>query len=111
MVDVETSAAGKKRRNGTRVPKWRSLKDVCLCDTWKDVSLDPITGAQQTFGKYYKRIFDKFNERKHFREYVAMHMILNQSAMSHRCYIVQAACKKIHGYLEQIHGRTRAARL
>jgi hypothetical protein len=32
-------------------------------DAWKVVSFCPITGANQSTGKYYKRIYDLFNER------------------------------------------------
>jgi hypothetical protein len=48
------------------------------------VSFCPITGTNQSAGKYYKLIYDQFNERKNFGDYAAIHMIQNESAMSHR---------------------------
>jgi hypothetical protein len=41
---------------GTHHSKWKSLEDECLIESWKTVSLDPITGANQTLGKYYASI-------------------------------------------------------
>jgi hypothetical protein len=66
VVDVDTGATTSKRKaatSGGRGTKWKSLEDECLIDAWKAMRLDPITGANQTFGKYYKRILDQFNER------------------------------------------------
>jgi hypothetical protein len=53
-------------------------------DAWKAVSFCPINTANQSASKYYKRIYDQFNERKNFGDYAAMHMIRNELAMSHR---------------------------
>jgi hypothetical protein len=66
VVDVDTGATTSKRKaaaSGGRGTTWKSLEDECLIDAWKAMRLDPITGANQTFGKYYKRILDQFNER------------------------------------------------
>jgi hypothetical protein len=52
----------------THHSKWKALEDDCLIESWKAVSLDPITGANQTLGKYYARILDEFNERRHIGE-------------------------------------------
>jgi hypothetical protein len=41
------------------------------------VSLDPITGANQTLGKYYAWILDEFNERRHIGDYAKVHMNRN----------------------------------
>jgi hypothetical protein len=53
----------KKRTGSTRGPKWNSLEDKFLVDAWKQVSFCPITSANQSDGKYYKRIYDQFNGR------------------------------------------------
>jgi hypothetical protein len=44
-IDVET---GKKIKSkcGIRDPKWKAFERECLAQTWKAVSLDPITGVQ-----------------------------------------------------------------
>jgi hypothetical protein len=66
MVDVDTSATTGKRKAtapGGRGTKWKSLEDECLIDACKAMRLDPIADKNQTFGKYYKRILDQFNDR------------------------------------------------
>jgi hypothetical protein len=54
------------------------LEDECLIDSWKAVSLDPITSANQTLGKYYARIVDEFNKRRHIGDYAQIHMNRNE---------------------------------
>jgi hypothetical protein len=78
------------------------LEDECLIDVWKAVSLDPISGANQTFGKYYKMIVDQFNECHHIGEYRNIQMIQNEGAISHGWGAIKVACKKFHGCLEMI---------
>jgi hypothetical protein len=87
VVNVQTSATTGKRKAssvGCRGPKWNTLEDHCLIYVWKTVSLDPITGANQTSSKYYKRILHQFNEHKRFGEYAKIQIIWNEEAISHR---------------------------
>jgi hypothetical protein len=61
VVDADTGKSLGKRKPrgpaaGTHHSKWKSLEDECLIDSWKAVSLDPITSANQTLGKYYAMI-------------------------------------------------------
>jgi hypothetical protein len=70
VVDTNTGKTLGKRKPrvgtaGTHHSKWKSLEDEYIIESWKAVSLDPITGANQTLGKYYARILDEFNERRH----------------------------------------------
>jgi hypothetical protein len=86
VVDVETSVTTGKRKAtlvGSRGPKWKSLEDECPIDAWKEMSLGPTTGANQTSGKYYNGILDQFNKHQHIREYGKIHMIWNEGAISH----------------------------
>jgi hypothetical protein len=69
---------------GTHLSKWKSLEDKCLIDSWKAVSLDPITGTNQTLSKYYARILDEFNKHHHIGDYAKLHMNRNEGAISHR---------------------------
>jgi hypothetical protein len=111
VVDVETGATTGKRKDaptGCQGPKWKSLEGECLIDVWKSVSLDPITGANQTSGKYYKRIMDKFSERRHFGEYAKIHMIWNKGAISHRWAFIKATCNKFYGCLEMIRNKKQS---
>ena len=100
VVDLDTGNVSKKKGSGSRGPKWKTLEDECLCDAWAAVILDPITGTNQTAGKYYKRIFDQFNERKRYGEYASIFMSCTESALSHRWATIKKGCNKFHGYLE-----------
>jgi hypothetical protein len=68
---------------GTHHSKWKSLEDKCLIDSWKAVSLDPITSTNQTLRKYYARILDEFNVCRHIGDYAKIHMNRNEGAISH----------------------------
>jgi hypothetical protein len=70
VMDTDTDKYIDKRKAwrpavGTHHSKWKYLKDGCLIDSWKAVSLAPIADANQTLGKYYALILDEFNERRH----------------------------------------------
>jgi hypothetical protein len=69
---------------------------------WKQVSFFPITGANQSSDKYYKRILDSFNQKKNYGEYATMHMIRNEGTLSHRWNIIKAVVSKFHGYYAKI---------
>jgi hypothetical protein len=83
----------------------KSLEDECLIDSWKAVSLDPITSANQTLGKYYTRILDEFNEHRHIQDYEMDDMNHNEGAISHRWGPIKTMCNKFHGNLETICNR------
>jgi hypothetical protein len=107
VVDADTGKSIGKRKPwgpavGTHHSKWTSLEDECLIDSWIAVSLDPITGANQTLSKYYTRILDEFNERHHIGDYAKIHMNRNESAISHRWGAIKTICNKFHGHLETI---------
>jgi predicted secreted protein len=58
----------------TEGEKGRHWTSRCLAEAWKSLSLDPITGAEQTSNKYRSRIKNQFNEQKHFNEFKVIHM-------------------------------------
>ncbi|KAK1603139.1 hypothetical protein QYE76_007874 [Lolium multiflorum] len=112
LINAETGASvrrTRKRSAGTHGPRWRSLEDECLIEAWKQVSFCPITGANQTGGKYYKRILDCFNEKKNYGDYATIEMNRNEGVLSHRWNLIKAACNKFHGYYEKIRARKESA--
>jgi hypothetical protein len=94
---------------GTHHSKWKALEDECLIESWKAVSLDPITGANQTLGKYYARI-DEFNEHRHIGENVTIQMNRNEGAISHRWSVIKTICNKFHGNLETVCNRNQSGK-
>jgi hypothetical protein len=115
VVDTDTGKTLGKRKPrvgtaGTHHSKWKSLEDECLIESWKAVSLDPITGANQTHGKYYARILDEFNERRHIGENAMIQMNRNEGAISHRWSVIKTVCNKFHGNLETVRNRKESAK-
>jgi hypothetical protein len=84
------------------------LEDECLIESWKVVSLDPITGANQTLGRYYARILDEFNERRHIGDNVKIPMNRNEGVISHRWSVIKTVCNKFHGNLETVRNRNQS---
>jgi hypothetical protein len=86
------------------------LEDECLIDSWKAMSLDPITGTNQTLGKYYARIRDEFNERCHIGDYAKIPMNRNEGVISYRWATIKTTCNKFYGNLETIHSRNQSGK-
>jgi hypothetical protein len=74
------------------------------------VSLDPITSANQTLGKYYARIRDEFIECLHIGDYAKIHMNRNEGAISHRWSVIKTTCNKFHGNLETMRNRNQSGK-
>jgi hypothetical protein len=74
------------------------------------VSLDPITGANQTLDKYYAQVLDEFNECRHIGDYAKIHMNRNEGAISHRWGAIKTTCNKFHGNLEIILNRKQSGK-
>jgi hypothetical protein len=115
VIDTDTGKTlGKRKPRGyaarTHHSKWKSLEDECLIESWKAVSLDPITGANQTLGKCYTRIRDEFNERHHIGDYAKIHMNRNEGAISDRWSVIKTVCNKFHGNLETMRNRNQSGK-
>jgi hypothetical protein len=88
----------------------KNLEGECIIDSWKAMSFDPIIGTNQTLGKYYARILDVFNERRHIGDYVKIHMNCNEGTISHRWSVIKTTCNKFHGNLETMRNRNQSGK-
>jgi hypothetical protein len=79
-----------KRKGGGSLGKnWSPLEDQYLCDSWKEVSIDAIIGANQCYGSYWNKIRTEFDEHKIVTvEYRSMEMRRNQKVVASRCRII-----------------------
>jgi hypothetical protein len=92
---------------GCRGTKWKILKYMCLCYSWKVVITEPIIGSNQTNGVHWNRIKTEFDERKYTNKECKMHMNCNQNGMQHKWSGIQLWVNKCHNYLETIHEEKR----
>jgi hypothetical protein len=95
---------------GTHHSKWKNLEDECLIESWKAVSLDPITSANQTLGKYYARILGEFNEHLLIGENASIQMNRNDGAISYRWSVIKTVCNKFHGNLQTVRNRNQSGK-
>jgi hypothetical protein len=102
-AEEEVPVAKKKKKIGGRGPKWTSREDECLAEAWKSVCIDPFTGANQSSDAYWLRVKAAYDERRLLDPYFknCCHE-RNDSAMSHRWHIMQHACNKWHGVVEEV---------
>jgi hypothetical protein len=102
---------GRKKRKKNSRPielriKWTGKEEECLTEAWKTVSMNDITGANQNYDTYWKRVKLAFDERKiidpYFNKTV---MIRGEKAMCMHWGIMQATCSRWHGIQEEIEAR------
>ena len=70
---------------------------------WKVVCLDPTTGTNQSIETYWERIKAKFDERKIVDPYFkGIYMQRGAKAMANHWGLIQGACNKWHGIVEEV---------
>jgi hypothetical protein len=105
------TSKGRKKRKKNSPPtepriKWTSKEEECLAETWKTVSMNGITDANQNFDTYWQRVKLAFDERKIVDPYFSKTvMIHGEKAMATHWGIMQAACSRWHGIQEEIADR------
>ena len=102
---------GKKKRKKDSPPaepriKWTPKEEECLAEAWMTVSMNGITGANQSFDTYWLRVKQAFDERKLVDPYFSKtNMNRGDKAMATHWGIIQTACNKWHGIQEEIEER------
>jgi hypothetical protein len=71
--------------------KWMTKEDECLAESWKEVSIDAVTGANQCSETYWVRVKKAFDERKFIDpNFQGIHMDHGYKAMGNYWGIIQA---------------------
>lgn len=77
-------------------------EDILLISAWKNVSLDPIQGNNQTQQTYWSRITSYYNEYKTFPSE------RTPSSLCNRWSSIQLCVSKFQGFYNQIEGRNQS---
>ncbi|XP_020147238.1 uncharacterized protein [Aegilops tauschii subsp. strangulata] len=96
----------KAAKSGEPRIKWASKEEECLAEAWKVVCLDPVTGTNQSIKTYWDCIKAEFDERKLVDPYFkGMHMKRGLKAMANHWLLIQTACNKWYGIVEEVAAR------
>jgi len=74
-------------------------EDLQLCESWENMSLDPITRNEQPSKAYWKRIHENFHANKKIVS------DRNANSLEHRWGIIHKECKKFQGLFEEVERR------
>jgi hypothetical protein len=97
-----TPSASSARPNHKRSKNFSEKEDEILVSAWLNVSLDPITGANQTHKSYWTRIHDYFHENLPFPS------DRTQNSLMHRWSTIQDSVNKFTRCLSRIAGRRQS---
>lgn len=106
-LDEEESVDGTKLKTSQktnekrpRTKNFTKQEDELLISAWQNISLDPITGADQTSGNYWQRVQNYYLTHKDFQSN------RNASSLRHRWSMIQLAVNKFQGFYNQVDGRS-----
>lgn len=97
LQGFSSQKANEKRQ---RTKNFTKQEDELLISAWQNISLDPITGADQTNGTYWQRVHHYFMTHKDFQSN------RNSSSLRHRWSMIQLAVNKFQGFYNQVDGRS-----
>lgn len=98
LTPPQVFSAQKAKDKRQRTKNFTKQEDEMVISAWQNVSLDPITGVDQTNGTYWQGVHNYFMKYKDFESN------RNSSSLSHRWSIIQLAVNKFHGFYNQFDG-------
>jgi hypothetical protein len=63
-IGILPSQPSAPKRKAICAANYSQLEDIHLCESWENISLDPITGNEQPSKAYWKRIHDNFHANR-----------------------------------------------
>ncbi|KAG0527383.1 hypothetical protein BDA96_06G228800 [Sorghum bicolor] len=78
---------------------YSAQEDIQLCESWENISTDPITGNEQPGEAYWKRIHDNYHANKKFES------TRTANSLKHRWGIIYKEVQKFQGYFEEVEHR------
>lgn len=100
-AEVQVQASGTKK-GSRRTKKFDFKEDEVICSGWINVSKDPITGANQNKGSFWKRVHDFFQAHK------TTTTVRTESAIMHRWLAIQSKVNLFCACYDSIQGRNQS---
>jgi hypothetical protein len=93
--------AATQDRHSHRTDAYIDKEDLMLCDSWLHIGTDPIFGAEQKEGHFWRRIFMYFHEHRKFKpdNFESDH---NEVSLSKWWSFIQLECNYFCGTLENV---------
>jgi hypothetical protein len=85
--------AAMQDRRSHRTGAYTDKKDLMLCDAWLHIGTDPISGAEQKGGSFWRRIFMYFHEHRKFKP-DNFESDRNETSLMKRWGFIQLECKQ-----------------
>jgi hypothetical protein len=85
--------------NKKRMANYTEIEDTCLVRAWSGVTIDAVTGSDQTGKRYWQRIGDKFCK---LMPRVATPVTCSYRSLQVRWDAIKASCSRWCGALEQV---------
>lgn len=106
-MDEETDQINPTRKH-IRGKNWSLIEDVTLCESWLDVSQDPIISVDQKGGTFYDRVFGSFSAICKEKGLAIDPDIRGPSSLKARWSTIQRSVNKFCGFYAQVRQRKRS---
>jgi hypothetical protein len=103
----EALLATTQDRRSHRTDAYTDKKDLLLCDAWLHIGTDPISGAEQKGGCFWRRIFMYLHEHRKFKP-DNFKSNRNEVSLSKRWSFIQLECNHFYGTLENMKNRKQS---
>jgi hypothetical protein len=107
LFDEALLAATQASRHSHRTSAYTDKEDLMLCDAWLFVGTDPISGAEQKGGTFWRWIFMYFHEHRKFKP-GNFESDRNEVSLSKRWGFIQLECNHFCGALENVKKRKQS---
>jgi hypothetical protein len=94
-------------RRSHRTGAYTDKEDLMLCDAWLHIGTDPINGAEQKGGQFWRRIFLYFHEHRKFKP-DNFESDRNDVSLSNWWSFIQLECNKFCDALENVKNRKQS---
>ena len=98
-IGISPSQSSAPKKKAIRAANYSLDEDIQLCESWENISLDPITGNEQPGKVYWKRIHDNFHANRKFAS------DRNANSLEHRWATIHKECQKFQGLYDEVERR------